>query len=123
MKLNKKIEKFIIYAVEIIFIFILSFLTIESIFKTCYINKNEITSYLYDNPIIHIITISMTILIFMYINKKQINIDKKWLWILIGIWTLISVIWIYISDLYPRVDQKYIYNIATQMRNGIFKRI
>lgn len=120
MQINKKIEKFMIYAIEIIFILILSFLTIESIFKTCTISNDEVTSYCYDNPIIHIITISITILIFMFINNKKININKKWLWVLIGIWTLISVIWIYISDLYPRADQKYIYQIAEQMRKGIF---
>ena len=121
MEINKKIEKFIIYMVEIIFILILSFLTIESIFKTCTISSDEITSYLYDNPIIHIITISLTILIFMVINKKKVKIDKKWLWVLIGIWTLISAVWVYICDLYPRADQKYIYEIAMQMKQGVFK--
>lgn len=121
MEINKKLEKIIIYAVEIIFILILSFLTIESIFKTCTISTDEVTSYLNDNPIIHIVTISITIFIFMFINHKKINIDKKNLGTLILIWTLISIVWIYISDLYPRADQKYIYEIAGQMRNGIFK--
>ena len=121
LEANKKIEKFIIYAVEVIFILILSFFTIESIFKTCSISTNEVTTYLYDNPFIHISTISLTILLFTCINNNKIKIDKKILWILIGVWTLISVIWIYISDLYPRADQKYIYNIATQMREGVFK--
>ncbi len=120
LEANKKIEKFIIYAVEVIFILILSFFTIESIFKTCSISTNEVTTYLYDNPFIHISTISLTILLFTCINSNKIKIDKKILLILIGVWTLISVIWIYISDLYPRADQKYIYNIAAQMREGIF---
>ena len=121
MEINKKLEKFIIYAIEIIFILILSFLTVESIFKTCTMDIKEVTSYLNDNPIIHIITISATICIFMLINKKKIKIDKKILWILIEIWVLISVIWIYVCDLYPRADQKYIYEIASQMRQGNFK--
>ena len=68
MELNKKLEKFILYSIEIIFILIITFLTIESIFKTCLILPGEITNYLNDNPIIHIITILITISIFTILN-------------------------------------------------------
>ena len=120
VEINKKIEKIIIYAVEIIFIFILSFLTIESMFRSCSITSSETTTYLFDNPIIHIITISITIFIFSKINKIKKDIDKKIVIGLVCIWGLISAIWIFMSNLYPRADQRYIYNITLQMKKGIF---
>lgn len=123
--MNKKVEKFLIYIIEIICILILSFLTVESIFKTCSINGKETTSYLLDNPLIHIITICMTILIFMFIKAKKIRINKKWLWCFIGIAIIIAIMWICISDIHPtsykRSDQKYIYDIVKQMRKGIWE--
>lgn len=120
VEINKKIEKIIIYAVEIIFIFILSFLTIESMFRSCSITSSETTTYLFDNPIIHIITISITIFIFSKINKIKKDIDKKIVIGLVCIWGLISAIWIFMSNLYPRADQRDIYNIILQMKKGIF---
>lgn len=121
MELNKKLEKFILYSIEIIFILIITFLTIESIFKTCLILPGEITNYLNDNPIIHIITILITISIFTILNNKKIKISKKWAYLFIGIWLFISIWWIFMADLYPREDQRFVYEIAEQMRNRDFK--
>lgn len=119
--MNKKIEKILVYAIEIIFILLLCFLTIESIFKTCKIVSGEVTKYLWDNPFIHIVTISITIGIFILINREKIKLSKKTLWILIGIWFVISLIWVFTANIYPRADQKYIYKIAEQMRSGNFR--
>lgn len=120
MNITKKLSKIIIYIIEIIFILILSFLFVISIFQTSSVVMGEITKYLFDNPIIHIIAISITIAIFILINNKNLNITKKRLWILIGIWSFISAVWVFLVDLYPRFDQKHVYEIAEQMRNGIF---
>lgn len=123
--MKQKIEKILIYVIEIIFILILSFLTIESIFKTCTIDNREITSYEYDHPIVHVITVGITILIFMFINKKKVKINKKWLWILIGIFTLMFIGWILVANVQPTAykkgDQNYIYEIAEQMRKGVWE--
>ncbi len=121
MELNKKLEKFILYSIEIIFILIITFLTIESIFKTCLILPGEITNYLNDNPIIHIITILITISIFTILNNKKIKVSKKLVYIFIGIWLFISFFWIFMADLYPREDQRFVYEIAEHMRKGNFE--
>ena len=96
MNLNNKVMKFAINTIKIIFIIIILFLTCESIFKTCLIEKAEITSYLNDNPFIHIVTISIVIGIFILINKKKINVNKKILWFLIFLWGVICSIVIFL---------------------------
>lgn len=119
--MNKKIGKILIYTIQIIFILLLCFLTIESVFKTTKLVTGEKTEYLWDNPIIHIITISLTIGVFILVNKEKIKLSKKKLWILIAIWCVISLIWVLTANLYPRADQRFVYEIAEEMRDGNFK--
>ena len=119
MDVNKKIENFIKKFIQIIAIIILGFLTVTSIFKTSYMDKAEITTYMNDNPIIHIVAIGLVILLINFLRKKNIKISKKVILIFVAIWSLISIIWIGITQLYPRADQKYILNIANDLKYGI----
>ena len=118
--MNKKIEKVLIYIIQTIFILLLCFLTFESMFKTTKLVVGEKTRYLWDNPIIHIFAISLIIGLFILINRKKIKLSKKTLWILIGMWFVISIIWVFKANLYPRADQMFIYKIAEEMRTGNF---
>lgn len=120
MNLNNKVMKFAMNTIKIIFIIIILFLTSESIFKTCLIEKAEITSYLNDNPFIHIVTISIVIGIFILINKKKINVNKKILWFLIFLWGVICSIVIFLVKVYPVADQWHIYMVSMLMRLGSF---
>ncbi len=119
MDVNKKIESIIKKIVQVIAIIILLFLTIMSIIQTSYVDKTEITQYLSDNPIIHIISIMFVLCLIIFLRKKNIKLNKKMIWIFVGIWGIVSVAWIFMTQLYPRADQKYILNIANDMRKGI----
>ena len=119
MDVNKKIENFIKKLIQIIAIIILVFLFIISIFQTSYMDKTEITQYLPDNPIIHIVSICLVIGLIYFLRKKKIKVSKKTICITVGIWALLTVTWIAIIQLFPRADQKYILNIANDLKYGI----
>lgn len=118
MNVNKKIENFIKKFVQIIAIILLVFLFITSIFGTAHVDSEEITTYLKDNPIVHIISICVILGIIYFVRKKEIKISKKSLYIIIGVWISIMFVWIMITQLYPRADQKYILNSATELLSG-----
>lgn len=119
MDVNKKIENFIKKVIQIIAIIILVFLFITSIFQTSYMDKTEITQYLPDNPIIHIVSICLVIGLIYFLRKKDIKVSKKIICITVGIWALLTIIWIMLIQLFPRADQKYILNIANDLKHGI----
>ena len=116
--MNTKIENVIKKIVQILAIIILMFLTVVSMCGTAHVDKDEVITYLSDNPIIHIIAIGIIIAIIKYINKKEIKISKKTIRICIAIWIGIIIIWILITQLYPRADQKHIFDAANDLLNG-----
>lgn len=118
MNINKKMENIIKKIVQIIAIILLVFLFITSIFGTAHVDSKEITTYFKDNPIIHIIAICVVLGIIYFIRKKEIKINKKTIYIVIAIWVVALIIWIAMTQLYPRADQKYILNAATELLHG-----
>lgn len=116
--MNIKIENILKKTILVIAIIILLFLTAISIFETADMNVDEFTTYLSDNPIIHIIAICMIIAIIKFIRKKQIKITKRKLCIFIAVWLVLIIAWILITQLYPRADQKTVLNIANDLLNG-----
>lgn len=116
--MNAKIENVLKKIVQIIAIILLVFLTVASAFGTAHMNKDESTSYLSDNPIMHIIAICAVIAIIKFIRKKEIKISKKTIIICISIWLVIIIVWILMTQLYGRVDQGFILNIADDLLHG-----
>lgn len=119
MNVNKKLENIFKKFVQIFAIIILIFLTIMSIIQTSYMDKTEITQYNLDNPIIHIIAIIAVLFLIYFLRKKQVELNKKTIFILVGIWAVITIFWIGITQLFPRADQKYILDAANNLRYGI----
>lgn len=116
--MNTKVENVLKKIIQVIAIIILLFLTITSVLGTAQINGKEVTTYVADNPIIHLIAICAVLALIYFIRKKKIKISKKAIIIFICVWAVIIISWILMTQLYPRADQKYILNSATELLKG-----
>ena len=122
MDKENKLEKIINSIIKVIFLCIIIFLFVCSIFSSATMKKDEHTTYKQDNVIIQIgcITVACAIVTFLRAKKVKIKISKKHIIIAIVIWIVICTVWIFATKLQPRADQSKILDAAIQMKNGDF---
>lgn len=122
MDKENKLEKIINSIIKVIFVCIIIFLFVCSIFSSATMKKDEHTTYKQDNVIIQIgcITAACAIVTFLRAKKVKIKISKKHIIIAIVIWIIICTVWIFATKLQPRADQSKILDAAIQMKNGDF---
>lgn len=122
MDKENKLEKIINSIIKVIFLCIIIFLFVCSIFSSATMKKDEHTTYKQDNVIIQIgcITVACAIVTFLRAKKVKIKISKKHIIIAIVIWIIICTVWIFATKLQPRADQSKILDAAIQMKNGDF---
>lgn len=122
MDKESKLEKIINSIIKVIFVCIIIFLFVCSIFSSATMKKDEHTTYKQDNVIIQIgcITVACAIVTFLRAKKVKIKISKKHIIIAIVIWIIICTVWIFATKLQPRADQSKILDAAIQMKNGDF---
>lgn len=122
MQINvvNKIEKIATNSVKIIFLTIIVFLFVCSVFGNATVNKKEHTDYFNDNFIIHIVSILTISIIAAYVRFKKIKVNKKIIIASVLLWIIVCVSWILMTQFQPRADQKYTMDAAMQMRENNF---
>ena len=118
-----KLEKITTNIIKIIFLLIIAFLFLCSVFGSATVNAKEHTDYLSDNIVIHIISIMVVSAIAVLIRYKKIKINKKIMFITVLIWIIACVSWILMTKFQPRADQRYTINAAMQMRENNFSSL
>ena len=95
--------------VKIIFSVIILSLLLLSIAGSATIVTREHTTYINDNIILNILCIAVVAIL---LKRKNIKINKYFLYIGIAIWFLLCLYWIFLTKLQPRYDQKHIIDTA-----------
>lgn len=119
----EKLEKHTLNIVKAIFIVILLFLLIISIFDNSVVNKKEYTEYKSDYFIINVISIVTVSVLAAVIKIKNIKISKKFIIISTVIWLIACVLWVSMTQFQPRADQKYTLNSALEMKQNNFSSL
>lgn len=122
MNSESRLEKITTNIVKIIFLIIIITLFLCSIFSSATMKKDEHTFYNADNPIIQIACIGIVCILITLIKvkNKKIKITRKKVIIGIVFWCIICVTWVFMTQLKPRADQKYILQAAENIKDGNF---
>ncbi|MBR2786968.1 MAG: hypothetical protein IKD76_05710 [Clostridia bacterium] len=118
-----RLEKITTSIIKIIFLIIVAFLFICSIFGSATVNAKEHTDYINDNLLMHIAVITGVSAITAFMKYKKIKINKKVLIVAILLWIVACVSWILMTKFQPKADQKYVLNSAMQFRENKFSSV
>lgn len=98
--------------VKVLFSVIVLGLLLLSIVGNAVVDMKEHVTYINDNVIVNLLSISIICCIAILLKRKNIKINKYFLYIGIAIWFLLCLYWIFLTKLQPRYDQKHIIDTA-----------
>ncbi len=123
----KKLNNFFVKSISVIFILIISFLTINSLFFTCTIDIAEKTHYSKDNFILNIIYIIAFIMIISFFKIVLKKIKEKHIKILNIIFAVVYILlllaFVNKMKINPTSDQKFVFNAAQEFFDGNYRQM
>lgn len=126
MKIKERIPKLgistvLILVIVILITFAIGAIVCTGIFENEYINSLENVIYKFDNIIVNMVLLVISILIIYIISKISKKVKPKYFLIgAIAIYLVISVVWILFSKTPLRADQKMVENVARNFIQGDF---
>ena len=124
-KLCKRMDSAAKWMIYVLFASMVIFLTMVSVFGSCYVNNDEYTYFLSDSGYKHVVSfvfvVAIALIYRIFINGKLTDRHKKMLWYgLLGIYGITMIgITLYLS-MVPRADQASVVNTAMAMVKGDF---
>ncbi|MBR1653881.1 MAG: glycosyltransferase family 39 protein [Clostridia bacterium] len=127
MKKIDKLENIAATIIKIIFLILIVFLLIYSIMESANIIytklTNEHTVHNKDNVIVNILGIMLTCIIATVVRVKRIKISKNVVYVCMILWFVISVAWIFMTDLSPKADSLFTLNSAEEILRGDYSAL
>lgn len=111
-KFLNKIEFVVSNVLKVLFFSIIFGLLLLSIVGSAIIDRGEHTAYVSDNVIINISSILIISAIAIILKRKNIKINKYFLYSITAVWFALCIYWIFLTKLQPRYDQKHIIDTA-----------
>lgn len=111
-KFTNKMEFICSNIVKAIFSIIILGLLLLSVVGNATVDMKEHVTYMNDNIIINLLSIAIICGIAILLKRKNIKINKHFLYVSIAIWFGLCLYWIFLTKLQPRYDQKHIIDTA-----------